>query len=87
MLCLQLPTLLKGSVIPPRGGCAAQEEMGMRLDGISAHAGELLLNRWTMRTPTANPYLPAALRFPPALPSGHFPTDEGKQQIMTVKLW
>lgn len=59
----------------------------MSLDGISAPAVELLLNRWTMRTPTANPYPPDALHFSPALFSGHFPTDEGKQQIMTVKLW
>lgn len=59
----------------------------MSLDGISAHAAGLRLNRWTMRTPAANPHPPDALRFSRALFSGHFPSDEGKQQIMTVKLW
>jgi len=70
-----------------RGGCADEEEVGVSLDGISVHAVGLLLNRWTGRTPTANPHPPDALRFSLALFSGYFPTDEGKQQIMTVKLW
>lgn len=61
----------------------------MGLDRISAHAHAvgLLLNQWTMRTPTATPHPPDALCFSLALFSGHFPTDEEKQQIMTVKLW
>lgn len=63
------------------------EETGMGLDRISAHAVGLLLNQWTMRTPTATPHPPDVLHFSLALFSGHFPTDEGKQQIMTVKLW
>lgn len=74
-----LPTLPQGA--------RAREEMGKSLARISAHAVGLLPNRWTMRTPAANPHPPDALRFSRAFFSGHFPTDEGKQQIMTVKLW
>lgn len=84
--CLELPTCPKGlsSVLYPR---ADEEETGMSLDRISAHTVALVLNQWTMRTPTATPHPPDALHFSLALFSGHFPTDEGKQQIMTIKLW
>lgn len=92
VLCLCSPPCPQGRARPqrpvgPRGGCAAREEKGKGLARISARAVGLLPNRWTMRTPTANPHPPDALRFSLAFFSGHFPTDEGKQQIMTVKLW
>lgn len=84
------PWLSKGvssaPLLSPRFGSADWEETGMSLDWISVHTVGLLLNWWTIRTPTANPHPPDALHFSLALFSGHFPTDEGKQQIMTAKL-
>lgn len=61
--------------------------MGRSLATIWGHAVGLLLEQWTMKMPAANPYPPDALCFSIAVFSGHFPSDEGKQHVMTVKLW